>query len=540
MENEELINKTKILLVDDDSAVAGMCKRVLESNNYYVETVSSGRDALAILNNKFFNMVLADIKLPGDMDGIALLKEIRHKYPSVIVIIMTAYGTIETAITTMKEGACDYLIKPFDIHILLNTVRRSLEFCRLKSESEVLLNAISLFEFVSETSSDKTGEELLSLLLGNALKIMRANSGSVFVYNKITEKLEMMTCIGMEEKIKKEVSIGEGIVGYVARSRKTLILHNGLHKYPLFKTYPPRKEIVSSIINPILLKGMLLGVLCLNKTEDTPVLFSDEDKRIIKMFSNYAALVIGSFQASAELLFLNRLKSEFLSNVSHELRTPLMAISGAAELLDDPTPSKNKKQMLELIQRNVQRMDKLVADLLDFSKMESGKLIYNFRKTRISNVLNKLIMDFENEFRKKEIKFIRRIQEGIPPIVIDSERMYQAVSNLLTNTLKFTPLGGEVELRCSKNKTCVMVSVKDTGIGISKKYHDKIYSNFFQVDGSSTRNERGLGLGLAIANSIVSAHKGKIKLKSEPGKGSTFTIYLPCSNAMESLRRTKS
>ena len=523
--------KPKILVVDNDPAVANLCSRALAGDSYRVETVSSAEEALAVLKDRFFNMVISDIKLPGRMDGIGLLKEIKYRYPSIIVIIMTAYATIETAINAMNIGACNFLIKPFDILVLSNTVCRSLELCRLRSETTVFENALPLFEFLLDISSDKTENELLLSLLKNALKIAKANSGSVFVYDKTTEKLTMTASIGLPGNIKREVKIGEGIVGYVAKNRKPMILHDGLQNHPQFNGMPTRKEIVSSIVNPILLKGRIVGVLCLNKTGDSPVLFLEEDKRIVDMFSNYAAVVIGSFQISTELLQLDRIKSEFLSNVSHELRTPLMSISGATELLGDEGID-NKRQMLELIHRNVRRLNTLVASLLDFSKMESGELIYNFRKSNISNLLDKVAADFENEFRNKKIKFCSNIEKRLPPVLIDSERMYQAVSNLLSNALKFTPEGGRVELRCARNRKCLAISVRDTGIGISKEYHNKIYSKFFQVNGSSMRKVMGFGLGLAIVNSIVSAHKGKIKVKSELKKGSRFVIYLPCSPAV--------
>ncbi|GAH48731.1 unnamed protein product [marine sediment metagenome] len=158
--------------------------------------------------------------------------------------------------------------------------------------------------------------------------------------------------------------------------------------------------------------------------------------------------------------------------------------------------------------------------------MESGKLKYNFVESSISDIANDVAIDFREQFNKKNINFEINLL-STPPIKIDTERIKQVISNFLSNAVKFTKSSGVVKLKVEDKKNNIMISVSDTGAGISPEKQKKIFDRFYQVGDSLTREQGGFGLGLSIVESIVEAHKGKVWVESEINKGSTFYVSLP-------------
>ena len=244
------------------------------------------------------------------------------------------------------------------------------------------------------------------------------------------------------------------------------------------------------------------------------------------------AQYFNEIQRTAERLReVDRLKSEFLANMSHELRTPLNSILGYSEVMMmgiDGEVDEETMEDVKAIHENGQHLLAMINDILDLAKIEAGRMTLKSEELDLALLLEEVKAATMGLFHKKpDVAFKVAIDENLPTIRGDRIRLSQVLINLVSNAEKFTEKG-HVQIhayRQGSHWTCV--EVKDTGIGIDKKDLDRIFEKFQQVDGSSKRQAQGTGLGLAITKQLVQLHGGRIEVKSKPGKGSAFIVWLP-------------
>jgi signal transduction histidine kinase/DNA-binding response OmpR family regulator len=241
-------------------------------------------------------------------------------------------------------------------------------------------------------------------------------------------------------------------------------------------------------------------------------------------------LKMKSFETQ-KLQEIDSMKSRFFANISHEFRTPLTLILGPINKILTKTRNQEIKQELNIMQRNAQRLQRLINQLLDLSKIEAGKMTLQARPENIVALLNRIVQSFESQAKLKgiELKFQSEQDEIIA--FIDRDKIENIFYNLLSNALKFTSQGGNVAVVCKiqfvNRKSEIVIAVADTGIGIPPNRLDKIFNRFYQVDDSYTREHEGSGIGLALTRELVDLHHGKIEVESELNKGTTFRVYLP-------------
>lgn len=238
-----------------------------------------------------------------------------------------------------------------------------------------------------------------------------------------------------------------------------------------------------------------------------------------------------------EIAEASRLKDEFLATVSHELRTPLNVILGWSQMLrtSNPDPERLNKG-LETIERTARSQNQLIDDLLDVSRIVTGKLRLDVRPVEIADIITSAIDSLRPAADNKAVRLQTVIDPMAGVVAGDAERLQQAIWNLLANAIKFTPKGGRVQVRLERVNSHVEVVVSDTGIGIEPDFLPFVFDRFRQADGSKTRNFGGLGLGLSIVRHLVELHGGSAHVASEgAGKGSVFTLKLPTIITTEPL-----
>jgi len=240
-------------------------------------------------------------------------------------------------------------------------------------------------------------------------------------------------------------------------------------------------------------------------------------------------LLIGEQQARAEAEAASRLKDEFLSTLSHELRTPLTSILGWANLINTMNlDGATRAQAMESIERNAHIQKRLIDDLLDVSRIISGKLRLDMKEVNIHSVIEDAIDVVRPTSAAKNITIAYAGHDDVAPISGDPARLQQVVWNLLFNAVKFTPEGGRVEVRIERADSRARVVVADTGQGIRAEFLPRVFDRFRQADGATTRAYGGLGLGLAIVRHLVEAHGGTVHADSQgEGRGATFSFTLP-------------
>ncbi|MFT4326061.1 MAG: sensor histidine kinase, partial [Candidatus Woesearchaeota archaeon] len=233
--------------------------------------------------------------------------------------------------------------------------------------------------------------------------------------------------------------------------------------------------------------------------------------------------------ANVELQKLNSLKSEFVSLVSHKLRTPLTSIRGYASLLlTNKLGDLSEKQYdsIKVIKEEGERLSALINDLLDLSRLEAGKTSLHLQKVNVSELVNSVVTSVEVQAKPKNIELQIRGRKKLE-VNVDKDKISQVLYNIIGNAIKFTPENGHIQVKIEEKKSVAILSVKDDGIGISKKDQQTLFEPFAQVESHLKRSSPGSGLGLTISKHIVELHQGEIKIDSKLKKGSTFSIILP-------------
>lgn len=243
--------------------------------------------------------------------------------------------------------------------------------------------------------------------------------------------------------------------------------------------------------------------------------------------------IIVVFHNVTELKELERVKTDFVATISHEFKTPLTSIMMAASMLSDSSMgmlNTEQQEVVEALKEDGEKLSILVNELLELSRIESGKAIYQFQSCLIQNIVKKSVKEFDNTASKKGIRVIIEKMDKLPPVYADFDKMNWVLNNLINNALKYTAAGDTVTIGAKLELPGVQIYVKDTGTGILPEYIGHVFDKFYQVKGGEIE-VRGTGLGLYVSREIVRAHNGEIWVSSKPGEGSIFTFTLPVIDA---------
>ena len=230
---------------------------------------------------------------------------------------------------------------------------------------------------------------------------------------------------------------------------------------------------------------------------------------------------------------LARLKSDFVSNVSHELRTPLALIRLYAETLElgRITTREKKQQYYRIVRKESERLTALINNILDFSRIEAGRKEYEFRETDIGDLVHNTLDSYRYQIESQGFAFEEKIDDNLPPVVVDREAIARAVVNLVNNALKYSADDKFLGVKLYRDNGSVKLEVVDHGIGIARRDQTKIFEKFYRTGDPLVHNTKGSGLGLSLVRHITEAHGGEIEVDSTPGKGSKFVLSLPLNGS---------
>ena len=357
-----MANSVSILVVDDERVVLNSCRAILSEQEYHVETASSGEEGLRLAERRAFDVALIDLKMPG-MPGMDLLSKLAEVRPKTIRIVITGFATVETAIKAMKQGAFEYICKPF------------------------------------------TPDEL------------------------------------------------EAVVGKALENRD---------------------------------------------------------------------LREAAEQAQRE-------KERFILTIYHQLKSPVGVIKGYVNnlLKGVITDETEKRNVLERCLKRSEALLQSLEDLLSLSQLKSRKIQPKRELVKLEDLVRCAAEGWNVRAQEKGIQLRLHVDVQLPPIVADREQIEHLFANLLDNALRYNKENGSVELKATVNRADVRIDLSDTGIGIAEADIAKIFDEFYRCQNEQTRSMPGTGLGLSIVKEIVEAHGGRIEVRSEIGKGTTFTVWLP-------------
>jgi signal transduction histidine kinase len=231
-------------------------------------------------------------------------------------------------------------------------------------------------------------------------------------------------------------------------------------------------------------------------------------------------------RSNEELRKIDQMKNDFIGIINHELKEPITVVLSGIEVIRARGFEKldeSQQKMINVMEQSGKEMQRLTNNLLDLSKIESGKVIINNEKLQLSTLLDEVILSLKQDAEKKNVKIITKIEGSVSVIYGDSFRLKQALYNIVDNAIKYTKENGTISISAESIGMKVQIQIKDTGIGIAKKDLSSIFDKFAK----RAAGYKGTGLGLYISKSFIEAHKGEIKVESEYGKGTTFKLYLP-------------
>jgi signal transduction histidine kinase len=399
----------RLLVVDDDESVAITVSEVLRRDGYSVEIALSGDQAIRKLGLIEYDLVLTDLHIEG-VDGMTVLKEVQRLAPMTLTIVITGYASLESAISAMRNGAYDYLIKPTVIEDMKLTIRRGLDHRRL---------------ILAERDSKARLEQLVLAEQESRVRLEELNNELEFRIEEATSELR---------------------------------------------------------------------------------------------------------RANVDLQQASRAKDIFFATLSHELRNPLTPILGWARLFrSGPQDESFFKRGIDVIERNADLLNNLIGDLLDVSRIISGKLQFSLEPTDMTAVVRAVVEGMRDKAGARGV----HLKSEIPavPITVNGNpaRIHQIASNLLSNAIKFTSPGGTVSVSVGDEGPHASITVSDTGVGIDPEFLPKVFEMFTQAGETGSIKYEGLGLGLAIVRKLTEFQGGWVRAESEGrGKGATFVVGLPC------------
>src|SRR5581483_4325482 len=363
--------------------------------------------------------------------------------------------------------------------------------------------------------------------------LRESESGSVVMRNRAGEYRSPPDRLVIEP--------GHGAGGFVVETGQPFRSDNLVRDPSLIPNPADRVDvegIVTSLVVPILVEGAVEGLLYVHRR--TPRPFTDRNESTLRLLAEYASIAIHNMrllahehQMRAEAEGASRMKDEFLATISHELRSPLQPLLNWAYLLRSPNlDPASAERALDAIERSTKTLGQLIEDLLDVSRIVTGKLRLQARPVRLPGVVRAAMEAVESAALAKSVTLDAHIDPDVPAVLGDPDRLQQVLWNLLSNGIKFTPRGGRVTVSVSTQDGDVVLTMADSGAGIKPEFLPHVFERFRQAESSTNRAYGGLGLGLAIVRHLVELHGGSVSVASDgEGRGATFTVRLPVAAA---------
>jgi signal transduction histidine kinase/FixJ family two-component response regulator len=527
----------KVLVVDDEEDICDLCVRSLQRYGYDVTATTKPQKSLEMLRQQEFDLLLLDVRMP-EISGLEVMRRVRQFAPDLAIVVMTGYASMEMAIEAVKQGATDFLQKPFqnldNLRLAVAEALAKRDLARERVRSRALMHLVRASEQIASSLED---DVLVQVALRAAMEETGAWRGSVMLYEPGKQVLYLSGAIGLppEVPLGHAVGLNEGVAGHILKLGEPLLVEDVRSDPRLVGTPRPNQERYqnpSFLAVPIRSGEQVLGVL--NLSEKTGVQpFQTSDLEVAGLLGNQLAIALekahlfNEIQESYQRLReVDRLKSEFLNIAAHELRTPLSVIMGYAMMLRDDLQGAQQEHAVSIVDSTAQ-LTRLVDNMTNLRYLEAGGVSLTAHLLYLQEVIPEVMDQFCQKAPDKGLDITWRVPPDLPPVRADQEKVELILGNLLSNASKFTPAQGRIRVWAEAEEDKVVITVEDSGCGIAREEWERIFEPFYQVGESLRREHGGMGLGLTIARELVLLHGGSVWVKSEVGQGSTFCFTLP-------------
>ncbi len=481
----------QILIIDDEKVIREGVDRALSGKGFIISKAENGERGIEMIKENGYHIVLLDLMMPG-IDGFGVLDWIKSNEPQIQVIVITGFATVSKAVTAMKQGAFDFVGKPFTPDYIRIVVDRAIEKISLRAEAKQLREerTLSLEAIQQEQSRLKT---VFSCMV-EAVIITDMDCVVVHHNPAAIKLLEIQT----------DPVIGKPLADSIQDSQAVAMVKEALEKAMVVtREFPPgsiSRKFLRAHCSPVTANsGRLLGS-------------------------------VTTFEDISTHKEIDQMKSDFVAMVAHELKSPLASIEQMIYALQTNCEYEAVNSCNTLHSRMTVRTKdllRLIDNLLNLSKLENGTVVFNLEPIKGHEIIQDIVEIATPQAEGKDITIDYRPCEEDWWFNVDYDHIRTAFMNIVSNAVKYTPEGGTLEINTTLNGGFANLIVKDSGIGISNGDLPHIFDRFFRVKGKATRHITGSGLGLSLVKEVVDAHQGYIEVESTPEVGTTFTLSFP-------------
>ncbi len=519
----------RILVVDDSQTMRESVVRILANEKYITQEAANGAEGLEMALADPPDLILIDLEMPL-MTGLEVVDALSSRKVEIPIILMTSHGSEALAVELFRKGVKNYLIKPFDSEEVIRAIDRALTEVRLRKERDTLTQNLiaanqelrdrvreldTLYQVGKSVTSVLSRVQLLERIMDAVFYITKAEEATILLINEETGQLQ-------PELHRQRV---EGEIGRASRRSAKELMR---------RASATGESIGAEAMHaaPLKVGDKIIGVLLAgNRVSGSP--FSEHKQQLLLALTDYAAIALENAHLYENLHQANQAKSEFVSLVAHELKQPMTSIRGYADMLvrggAGPITSQ-QEQFVDAIRGSTERMQKLIFDLQDISRIETGQMSLEIAPTDLKSILEIASREMQGQLKAKSQKLIVNAPENLPHVKADSSRLMQIIANLFSNAHKYTPEGGRIRARAWPQDEYVHCAVTDNGIGMSEEELTKLFTKFFRAEAPGLESVPGTGLGLCIVKNLVELQGGEIEVSSKVGRGSTFAFTLPIAS----------
>lgn len=561
----------RILIIDDDAGMLQALPEILlrQISGSKVDAVNSPTQGLERVAATDYDAIISDIRMPG-MDGLTLLSKIRNIRPNTPILLMTADDDRELVLHALRGGAYDFVQKPVNTDYVVVSLQRAIQMRQLSRQVAEQKTALERHAEELERSVERAVDEQKAAqrrlsFLAEASTLL----ASSLDYQTTLSRVARLAVLYLADVCIVDITGENGrldcvAVAHINRAQEKLVKQlRERYQASDDLQYPPLDVIRSgqAILHPEISDAMLNGfaldkehlrvfrelhpqtlmMVPLRSGEKTlGVLtfglikgqrrYGPDDLALAEDLTRRAALAVDNARLYEEAQQALQVRDQFLSIAAHELKTPMTSILGVAQLLlrhaerENQSDSREKRRLKLLIEQT-HRLNRLVASLLDLSRLEAGQLTIEQKSLDLSSLTRRLTDELALSIETHEIEY-----HGSPQAVMvrgDEMRLEQVLQNLLQNAIKYSPAGGKIELRVAEQDDQAVITVTDRGIGIPSDAIPYLFNRFYRADNPGAQQISGIGLGLYVVKQIINLHEGSVTVVSTPGEGSTFTVRLP-------------
>lgn len=497
------MDAVRVLIIDDEKVIRDGVERSLAGRNYQVDKAESGEAGIDMIGQNGYDVVLLDLMMPG-IDGFGVLDWVKEHKPQIEVIVITGFATVSKAVTAMKQGAFDFVGKPFTPDYIRIVVERAVDKISLEAEARKLRE-----ERILSLEAIQNEQSLLKTVFGCMIEAVLITDPNSVVVHHNPAAIKMLD-------IQTDPVIGKPLSASIKDSAAVQMVGEAISN----------NRVVTREFTPGTVSRRYLRAYC------APVISS----------SSNGGKVLGSvttFEDVSTHKEIDKMKSDFVAMVAHELKSPLASIEQmiyALQVNCEYEAAHNCNRLHSRMTVRTRDLLRLIENLLNLSKLESGTVVFNLERTNGHEIIRDILEVARPQAEAKAITvdFVPCAEDWW--FNIDYDHMRTAIMNIVSNAVKYTPEGGSVKVSTSVSGGFVNLVFQDSGIGIPKNDLPHIFDRFYRVKGKATRHITGSGLGLSLVKEVVEAHQGYIDVQSSPDSGTTFTLSFPLIEQLETVQ----